>query len=607
MTSHSPEDASRDRELVSALCAALDGARIVPNAPAHPPTGKTGPPGVIARLQSELATAQRLRQAELVEYAQERADGLSRVRDEPRLAEQEAQAIREHGHGTIHEAYWLAMFEGARGEYRRLRAYGYLCLDMGSSWPELQEEAAHLLEGLELLPGSSWERLIDGFQDFPRSPFLAAELPAGLFDPHTRDIDDLLSDLRGRYQDGSGDADSPEHKVDRVIGATALACGVLALQPFPLADVFVLTPVQIVMIVQIGELMGCPMEGRGARAVLLEIIGAAGGGLLAQHLIIAAYKTFLPFAGAVTTIPTVAAVTYGIGQAAKVYFASMRENRHASREELRRAALSGAKESEDRLSRELKQRQSHHEEEMSRLRRTSEREIADLRQQLKRADEQASRDAAAGTQLQGQLSAATERASSLAPQVTELRQRLEQAQARPQVDDPTQREAAEQYLSELAEELAQLSQERNEARIRAAALQEQWAASEQLRSAAETERDQLRGRLHEATERRSEKYRRAVLERWSGLFPGIQAHDRALRQFCELTPEDQGRVENTLAGLFEGRESRVPLKAVPGVWRTRYSQDGRLYCRGAGSAFELLCMGLKNSQSRDIEWLRGLQ
>jgi uncharacterized protein (DUF697 family) len=96
-------------------------------------------------------------------------------------------------------------------------------------------------------------------------------------------------------------------------------CAVLAIQPVPFADIFILTPIQILMGKKIASLRGYEIKENSIESILKEISSIIGMGILAQQLVIGAYKTFLPFLGGITTIPVVYGLSYGIGKTMDYY------------------------------------------------------------------------------------------------------------------------------------------------------------------------------------------------------------------------------------------------------------------------------------------------
>jgi uncharacterized protein (DUF697 family) len=129
---------------------------------------------------------------------------------------------------------------------------------------------------------------------------------------------------------------SDDDKAIRIIKIFSTTCAALAVQPIPFADIFVLTPIQAFMGTRIGAIRGVPVSDAKATDIIKEITGVVGLGLLAQQLVIGGYKTFIPFLGALTTIPIVYGMTYAIGKVIDVYFIKKSRNQNFDPEELKK-------------------------------------------------------------------------------------------------------------------------------------------------------------------------------------------------------------------------------------------------------------------------------
>ena len=129
---------------------------------------------------------------------------------------------------------------------------------------------------------------------------------------------------------------SSDEKVNRIIKIFASACAALAVQPIPFADIFVLTPIQAYMGTRISAIRGLPISEAKATEIIKELAGVVGLGLLAQQLVIGGYKTFIPFLGAITTIPIVYGLTFTIGKVMDVYFIKKSRNESIDPEKLKK-------------------------------------------------------------------------------------------------------------------------------------------------------------------------------------------------------------------------------------------------------------------------------
>lgn len=121
-------------------------------------------------------------------------------------------------------------------------------------------------------------------------------------------IDSNLLDIESRQDI------PPEEKSSKIIHLFSATCAGVAVQPIPFADIFILTPIQAYMATRLASIHGVSVTKATAWENVTDIGKVVGLGLLAQQLVIGAYKTIIPFYGAVTTIPLVYGMTYAIGR-----------------------------------------------------------------------------------------------------------------------------------------------------------------------------------------------------------------------------------------------------------------------------------------------------
>ena len=107
---------------------------------------------------------------------------------------------------------------------------------------------------------------------------------------------------------------SKEEKSSQIINLFSAVCAGVAIQPIPFADIFILTPIQVLMGERLAAVWGVPANKSSASKIVKDIAKVCGMGLIAQQLAISSYKTFLPFLGAITTVPLVYGLTYAIGK-----------------------------------------------------------------------------------------------------------------------------------------------------------------------------------------------------------------------------------------------------------------------------------------------------
>lgn len=126
-----------------------------------------------------------------------------------------------------------------------------------------------------------------------------------------------------------------ESSVKGTIIKYSAICAAIAIQPIPFADIFILTPIQAIMGIEIAKKYGIRVEKKQSSELIRQIIGIIGMGLIAQQLGIAAAKTFWPIVGSVATIPVVFGLTYGIGSVINEYYKSQTNNDRLTDEQIK--------------------------------------------------------------------------------------------------------------------------------------------------------------------------------------------------------------------------------------------------------------------------------
>jgi uncharacterized protein (DUF697 family)/nucleoid DNA-binding protein len=135
-----------------------------------------------------------------------------------------------------------------------------------------------------------------------------------------------------------------EKKIALIIHSTALLCAIVAVQPIPFADLFVLSPIQLVMVTYLNKAIGNPYKNSEMKEIVSSLLGIVGWGVIAQQLILGDYKTFLPFIAGVTTIPLVYGATYALGKGAVILIESKKRDRTVSDEEIKRVVQAAKEE-----------------------------------------------------------------------------------------------------------------------------------------------------------------------------------------------------------------------------------------------------------------------
>lgn len=128
------------------------------------------------------------------------------------------------------------------------------------------------------------------------------------------------------------------NKITIIIHLTSLCCAITAAQPIPFADIFILTPIQVVMVVYLRNALGLTNDDQDPKELIAYLLGVVGWGLLAQQAIVGLYKTILPFMGGLTTIPLVYIATWGLGYSAKALLEAKLQGKKLSDAELKKIA-----------------------------------------------------------------------------------------------------------------------------------------------------------------------------------------------------------------------------------------------------------------------------
>jgi uncharacterized protein (DUF697 family) len=138
-------------------------------------------------------------------------------------------------------------------------------------------------------------------------------------------LDTINRVVSGNYESASDD--ERKAAVKEVVTVCAVAASAVTIQPFPVADVVLMSPIQIGMVQAIGKVHGHKLD----KKAILEILSTFGASLVAQNVIMAAAK-LVPFLGSIVAMSMAYALTYAIGEVSDYYF---RNGRSVSANELK--------------------------------------------------------------------------------------------------------------------------------------------------------------------------------------------------------------------------------------------------------------------------------
>jgi len=336
-----------------------------------------------------------------------------------------------------------------------------------------------------------------------------------------------------------------EKKVHLIVHLTALACALVAVQPIPFADIFVLTPIQLVMVTMMNRVMGRPAGEDKIKEIVASLLAVVGWGILAQQTILGLYKTVLPFMGGLTTIPLVYAATVGLGYAAKAFLEAKRQDRTVPKDDLKRIAS----EAREKARRENKGR--------SWTPRALKKELSEWKDRAE----------AYGTFKNENR------------QIALLRDELLREQERLTAELALAIPGSE--VDELIQENKQLSAGAQELRARLAKLEQKLATV-------------------------NSRGKREVQKRFRRCYPELGFSDGSLEMAARLSPDLLIGLERLL-GLLNHRPDKVCFRCR--IHSTYVDEIGfagkhRLYVVRQGGRFTVVRIGSKATQKRDIESLR---
>lgn len=189
-------------------------------------------------------------------------------------------------------------------------------------------------------------------------------------------------------------------------------------------------------------------------------------------------------------------------------------------------------------------------------------------------------------------------------QATENQQLLEDQVARLRQELSAVKESAHQTEDGLLEELVKL-EERLSRNLESQQQQEQHIAALQ---------EQIQKFDGQALREHKQKVKAAemVEKRFAAIYKSLRIHNYAIDGFVELTDEMQIRAEELLQmlhtdpGKISIKRKVFGNKSTITVFEVLFGYKGRLYYRTSDQRIEVLAIGTKNSQQRDLAFLKRL-
>lgn len=322
---------------------------------------------------------------------------------------------------------------------------------------------------------------------------------------------------------------------------------------------------------------------------MASVTAVIGWGVLAQQLILAAYKTFLPFLGGLTTIPLVYGATVGLGYAAKTVIEARKKDQTVTKEHLKRIAeeyrkigMAEAKQfSRQSLLAELRALQSS---DYPRFK----REFCELYEEMKKYEEE--------IRLKDrQLEESRQREETMLKERTLLIDKIE-----------TLKRELKQTREENEELMESACAKEEELKKKQAELDQKDQEIERLRQQQE-EINSEKVNLSIRQQRAKVKQKEILRDRYRKLYPDIEINDKALDFLATLHYKKEHIFQQQLSYLQRGEKDKVHFRGkIHGTdfQEIGFADDGRIYIQFHGNKTIVHLVGNKSTQPHDIAYLR---
>jgi len=157
---------------------------------------------------------------------------------------------------------------------------------------------------------------------------------------------------------------SDHEKVAQVIKIASSTCAIVAIQPIPFADIYLLTPIQAYFGSRIASIRGVPVNESDVLDLIKEVLGVIGLGVIAQQIGLAVWKVVTGGIGGLLTLPMVYALTYAVMTVIDEHYMAKVKNRKLSDDVIKdiwkKAFRKGKKEKQDLEKSELMKQGTNH-------------------------------------------------------------------------------------------------------------------------------------------------------------------------------------------------------------------------------------------------------
>ncbi len=142
---------------------------------------------------------------------------------------------------------------------------------------------------------------------------------------------------------------SLEQNAEDVTRSAALLAAAVSTEPIPFADILLISPVQMKMVVHIGKIYGFELSPARAKDIVAELGATFAFGFLGRQVVRGLAKMVAPGIGGLITAPAVYGWTFGLGRLAEGYFKMQLEGRNLGQLDAQKIAKHALEEAKEML------------------------------------------------------------------------------------------------------------------------------------------------------------------------------------------------------------------------------------------------------------------
>lgn len=142
---------------------------------------------------------------------------------------------------------------------------------------------------------------------------------------------------------------SLEQNAEDVTRSAALLAAAVSTEPIPFADILLISPIQMKMVVHIGKIYGFELSPARAKDIVAELGATFAFGFLGRQVVRGLAKMVAPGIGGLITAPAVYGWTFGLGRLAEGYFKMQLEGKNLGQLDAQKIAKHALEEAKEML------------------------------------------------------------------------------------------------------------------------------------------------------------------------------------------------------------------------------------------------------------------